>query len=359
MPVCANCSKVDDPHLRCSSCHVSHYCSKECQMAAWRSHKSDCQSIKKQRKKLEENVKWLEFGIITGAKFSGKDIRVFYHTCEKEKLNGSEVFKVESQEYLARMESFVLAKHLTDIGFKEGNQAAISETLDIYATLIKKNSLMAEGIIQLSTILLFAAGRVQESYDLVKSCLIADSESNYRNITNFEIVLDDADILEDTLEEVDLALSGNTTINYGLWMSLIIIKWYILHGLERRLEGRRPIETVDSAAASKGQRFPEADVIFKERFDSLDLKDAVAKQKAILAKYGKLSNDVVGKAVRETVSSWVEWLSAKDSKVSYANAVKESSLDPWSKPRWYFFEAVKMGGVLNNVLIWLDSLKRS
>lgn len=57
--VCANrtCKKRDVPLKGCSECKAVKYCSKDCQLADWSSHKSECsKDLRKQRGKECENL---------------------------------------------------------------------------------------------------------------------------------------------------------------------------------------------------------------------------------------------------------------------------------------------------------------
>ena len=48
VPTCANCSKVHEVNgtslQRCSGCRATYYCSKDCQKADWKQHKTACRS---------------------------------------------------------------------------------------------------------------------------------------------------------------------------------------------------------------------------------------------------------------------------------------------------------------------------
>lgn len=50
---CAECGKVGDDHKLCSSCKSVKYCSRQCQLKSWPSHKEEC---KKQSAKLQEGA---------------------------------------------------------------------------------------------------------------------------------------------------------------------------------------------------------------------------------------------------------------------------------------------------------------
>ena len=55
---CANCCKKQPPNIKflvCSECKNIHYCSKECQIKNWRSHKELCRYAKQINEKIEKN----------------------------------------------------------------------------------------------------------------------------------------------------------------------------------------------------------------------------------------------------------------------------------------------------------------
>lgn len=65
---CQSCEKQPEVHgvplFCCSRCHITHYCSKECQMADWKHHKHRCKktSNKEEREKtLSFHVAYLKF----------------------------------------------------------------------------------------------------------------------------------------------------------------------------------------------------------------------------------------------------------------------------------------------------------
>ncbi|GME25498.1 hypothetical protein M1813_003692 [Neofusicoccum parvum] len=41
-PSCAICGKTDGNIKRCAKCHTTHYCSRDCQKADWKTHKKSC-----------------------------------------------------------------------------------------------------------------------------------------------------------------------------------------------------------------------------------------------------------------------------------------------------------------------------
>ena len=46
-PICQTCSKAGTALLKCATCKVVYYCSKECQQLHWSAHKRHCKEVKR------------------------------------------------------------------------------------------------------------------------------------------------------------------------------------------------------------------------------------------------------------------------------------------------------------------------
>ena len=54
---CHSCGEVTDKPLRCAACKMVFYCSKKCQVSAWKQgHKKECKNLKSERDKKESSV---------------------------------------------------------------------------------------------------------------------------------------------------------------------------------------------------------------------------------------------------------------------------------------------------------------
>ena len=52
LPSCEVC-KAPEATKKCGQCRVAHYCSKQCQIAHWPAHKTDCKTISESTKELQ------------------------------------------------------------------------------------------------------------------------------------------------------------------------------------------------------------------------------------------------------------------------------------------------------------------
>lgn len=75
--LCYNCHKEGVNYSKCSKCKVAHYCSRECQLNNWCTHKYTCNLTKNSHSKLTDHLNFVS----TNTKFTYLLQSLTYHFC--------------------------------------------------------------------------------------------------------------------------------------------------------------------------------------------------------------------------------------------------------------------------------------